>query len=126
MPGLKKSLKGDLAMRPLHDFDGYQVDASETAKYDQEHKLYYLSLGLVGEAGEFANKVKKIIRDNDGILTEEIKASLVDELGDILWYMAVFCEDVLNVPFSDVPSANIAKLRSRKERNAIHGSGDNR
>jgi NTP pyrophosphatase (non-canonical NTP hydrolase) len=101
----------------------YQQHASETAIY--KDKLIYPTLGLAGEAGEIANKVKKILRDNSGNLQESVREDLICELGDVLWYIAALATD-LNVELSEVASKNIEKLNSRKNRGTIGGSGDNR
>ncbi|MBR2831032.1 nucleoside triphosphate pyrophosphohydrolase family protein [Candidatus Saccharibacteria bacterium] len=82
-------------------------------------------LGLVGEAGETADKFKKIIRDQDGQITPENTAEIKKELGDILWYLASIAR-YLDIPLEDVAKSNIDKLESRLQRNLIHGSGDNR
>ena len=101
----------------------YQQHASETAIY--KDKLIYPTLGLAGEAGEIANKVKKILRDNSGNLQESVREDLICELGDVLWYVAALATD-LNVELSEVANKNIEKLNSRKNRRTIGGSGDNR
>jgi NTP pyrophosphatase (non-canonical NTP hydrolase) len=101
----------------------YQQHASETAIY--KDKLIYPTLGLAGEAGEIANKVKKILRDNSGNLQESVREDLICELGDVLWYVAALATD-LNVELSEVANKNIEKLNSRKNRGTIGGSGDNR
>lgn len=82
-------------------------------------------LGLVGEAGETADKFKKIIRDQDGKITPENTAEIKKELGDILWYLASIAR-YLEIPLDDVAQTNIDKLESRLQRNKLHGSGDNR
>lgn len=82
-------------------------------------------LGLVGEAGETADKVKKILRDKEGMISEGDKREVVKELGDVLWYVAMIAE-YLEVPLKEVAETNIEKLRSRKQRNLLHGAGDNR
>lgn len=82
-------------------------------------------LGLVGEAGEVAEKYKKIIRDKKGELTNGDIQELVKELGDVLWYTAMLAR-YLGVDFDDVAKGNIAKLRDRQKRNTQRGSGDNR
>ena len=101
----------------------YQKQASETAIY--KDKLIYPTLGLAGEAGEIANKVKKILRDSSGNLQESVREDLIYELGDVLWYIAALATD-LNVELSEVANKNIEKLNSRKNRGTIGGSGDNR
>lgn len=101
----------------------YQQEAAKTAIY--KDKLIYPTLGLAGEAGEIANKVKKILRDNSGNLQESVREDLICELGDVLWYIAALATD-LNVELSEVANKNIEKLNSRKNRGAIGGSGDNR
>ena len=101
----------------------YQQHASETAIY--KDKLIYPTLGLAGEAGEIANKVKKILRDNSGNLQESVREDLICELGDVLWYIAALATD-LNFELSEVANKNIEKLNSRKNRGTIGGSGDNR
>jgi NTP pyrophosphatase (non-canonical NTP hydrolase) len=84
----------------------------------------YDGLGL-GEAGEVQGKIKKIIRDDGGFITNEHIAEIKKELGDILWYISSMC-DSLGINMEDVASANIEKLKSRRDRNTLHGSGDNR
>lgn len=105
--------------------DTYQQQATATAIYGAGNRINYPILGLVGEAGELANKYKKVLRDNNGGLTEEKRQALIDELGDVLWYCAALAND-LDTTLSDVASRNILKLRSRAERGTIQGSGDNR
>ena len=100
-------------------FDEYQKFARSTAIYPKECKVTYPTLGLCGEAGEVAEKVKKNIRDGkslDGVGLE---------LGDVLWYISALADD-LGVTLEEVAQANVDKLTSRKERNMIGGSGDNR
>ena len=84
----------------------------------------YDGLGL-GEAGEVQGKIKKIIRDNGGIITTEAIEGIKGELSDILWYIASMC-DTLGLKLEDVATYNIEKLKSRKDRGVLHGSGDNR
>ena len=98
----------------------YQKAASSTAIYPTQHAITYPALGLAGEAGEVANKVKKIIRD--GKLD---KAALKGEIGDCLWYIAAMCRD-LNIDLGDVAKANLEKLQDRKARGTLKGSGDTR
>lgn len=105
------------------DIDVYQKTARTTAIYKQP--IIYPTLGLAGEAGECAEKVKKLLRDDEGILTEERKALLVKEIGDCVWYIANLAADI-DVKLSDVLKINLEKLLSRKERGALQGDGDNR
>jgi len=108
------------------EFKDYQKKARKTAIYPNIDKNYiYPTLGLVGEAGEIANKVKKIMRDHDNELSEEMILDLGKEIGDVLWYIAALCSE-LDLDLNKVAQANIDKLLSRKERNQIQGNGDNR
>lgn len=108
------------------DFREYEEKAKETALYPRiGENVIYPTLGLVGEAGEIANKVKKIERDQGGILTEETKKMLLDEAGDVLWYVSQLARE-LGGSLEDVARSNIEKLAARKERGVLHGSGDNR
>ena len=101
-------------------FNEYQEEASKTAIYPEQYNIVYPALGLAGEAGEVAEKVKKHIRD--GVLNVD---DLKKELGDVLWYLAAIASD-LGLNLDDVAESNLKKLRSRKERGVISGSGDNR
>lgn len=107
------------------DFSQYEVEASRTAVYPEEYALLYTTLGLAGEAGEVANKAKKILRDDKGIVTEERTEQLVGELGGVLWYLSE-CARQLGVPFNHIAHSNLGQLQSRQERGEIQGSGDNR
>ena len=90
-----------------------------------ENGLLEKVLGLPGEAGEAADKFKKILRDKSGIISAADRDEIVKELGDVLWYVAMIAE-YLEVPLSEVANMNLEKLESRLQRNKIHGSGDNR
>lgn len=104
----------------------YQKMAKTTALYpNAASNLYYPALGLGGETGEVLNKVKKIMRDHDGQITDEFRESLKNELGDVLWYVAALASE-LKLDLNDIAQANIEKLFSRKERGVIQGSGDDR
>lgn len=107
------------------ELNEYQRKAQETAIYPKEIGLIYTTLGLVGEAGELANKVKKIIRDHNGEITEDIEIELQDELGDVLWYVANLAKE-LNFDLDIVARNNLYKLQMRKNTNTLKGSGDNR
>lgn len=107
------------------DIDLYQQKCLKYAKYPETARIIYPTLGLTGEAGEVSDKVKKVIRDNEGDFTDEIKKEIMKELGDVLWYCATLAHD-LGFYLSDVAFGNIEKLESRFQRNKIGGSGDNR
>ena len=108
------------------DFDQYQREAGLSAIYpDRYDNLYYPALGLAGEAGEVCEKIKKIMRDKNGRVSEEDQQLLVKELGDVLWYVSALADE-LDVFLGDIASTNIEKLLSRKARGKISGSGDNR
>jgi NTP pyrophosphatase (non-canonical NTP hydrolase) len=83
------------------------------------------AMGIAGEAGEVVEKWKKIVAYRNGVVTDEDKQELSKELGDVLWYVAVFAHE-LGIELDDVVAQNLAKLASRKERNVIKGHGDNR
>lgn len=110
------------------EFKYYQNMAKRFAVYPKQqlvNNVLYLGLGLAGECGEVANKLKKIIRDDSGIITAERKQQLIDELGDALWYISQICVE-LGISFDIIALANIAKLRQRKDNDTLRGSGDNR
>ena len=107
------------------DFDSYQKAAGETALYRDAYRVTYPALGLASEAGEVAGKVKKVLRDRDGNFSDEQVAAIKDELGDVLWYIAALSSD-LGLSLGDIANGNIEKLRSRLERGAIQGDGDQR
>lgn len=107
------------------DFNTYQQQAATTAVYPESAKYVYPTLGLCGEAGEVAEKIKKVIRDNGGVFTEEKKKEIIKEVGDVLWYIAALLSD-LGVTMDEVAVGNLEKLFSRKERGVLNGNGDNR
>ncbi len=97
-------------------FEEYQTKAKKTALYPNRLKnLEYPTLGLTGEAGEVANIVKKIQRDFGGEITDEIRAKLKDELGDVLWYISA-CADELGITLSEIAEYNVEKLAKRHGR----------
>lgn len=115
----------------MEKLNTYQTDAVSFAVYPREifdRNGYiipvYPALGLSSEAGEVANKVKKIIRDGNE-QTPEKRQQLLDELGDVLWYLANLAGD-LGFTLEQVANRNIEKLADRTERGTIHGSGDDR
>lgn len=101
----------------------YQRLAKRTAVYPKKYKVFYPALGLAGEAGEVANKTKKIMRGDK--MSREQKALLGDEIGDVLWYAAQLATD-LGMPLDEIAEGNINKLQERMKRNKIRGSGDKR
>ncbi|SDE21898.1 nucleoside triphosphate pyrophosphohydrolase family protein [Nocardioides lianchengensis] len=108
------------------DCDDYQRAAMRTARdRDAPHEFVHLVLGLVGEAGEVAEKVKKLVRDKDGDLAQLDRDDMAAELGDVLWYAAVLA-DFLGLSLDDVAQRNIDKLADRQRRAVLGGSGDHR
>lgn len=103
----------------------YQKKALETAIYPAEQKIIYPTLGMCGEAGEVADKVKKVIRDNNQDFTTEKKAEIAKEIGDVLWYCATLAHD-LGYSLDQIAEINYSKLKSRQMRGKISGEGDNR
>ena len=104
----------------------YQKLALRTARpKTATGEVYHLLLGLCGEAGEIAEKAKKIIRDQEADFTKFDTDDLKKELGDVLWHVAVLA-DYFDIELNTIGEANIAKLASRLERGVISGSGDNR
>jgi NTP pyrophosphatase (non-canonical NTP hydrolase) len=108
------------------DFQTYQQRSRQTARYpDAGRNTTYPTLGLCGEAGEVADKIKKLIRDRGGVLDDQTRDDLRLELGDVLWYVAQLATE-LELDLDDIAQANLAKLASRAARNVIGGSGDRR
>ena len=109
------------------EFNKYQYEAFETTIYPVQYSILYPTLGLCGESGEIAEKIKKVIRDEGGIdnMLEDTRQLLKKELGDVLWYLANLSLD-LGFTLDEVANANLEKLASRKERGLLSGSGDNR
>jgi NTP pyrophosphatase (non-canonical NTP hydrolase) len=108
-------------------FDEYQKQALTTnlSKEDEFLELIQQVLGLADEAGEVQSIFKKWIRDQDADPAKLDRDNVKKELGDVLWYIAVIAHD-LNIPLSDIAEYNIQKLASRKARNTLSGSGDDR
>jgi NTP pyrophosphatase (non-canonical NTP hydrolase) len=105
-------------------FNEYSIAAAKTAKYPQDVALAYLTLGLTGEAGEVANKYKKVIRgDDNGELTFERISAMRSEIGDCLWYLARLADE-LGTNLETIAKENIVKLASRDERGTIQSDGD--
>ncbi len=114
------------------NFNEYQRQAKTTELMDRSEQLSANDpamiakiLGLVGEAGEVAEKFKKIVRDREGVITDEDKLDIRKELGDVLWYISALA-DYLDLPLDEVAEKNLEKLFDRKSRGAQRGSGDDR
>ena len=105
------------------NFNEYQKLARSTAVYPEEHKVVYPALGLCGEAGEVADKIKKTVRGDTPL--DEVTGNIAMELGDVLWYVATLADD-LGIPLEDIAHWNVDKLRRRMKSNKIKGDGDNR
>ena len=111
--------------KKVSDLDMYQKVAITTAIYPREQAIIYPTLGLTGEAGEVANKVKKIIRDDGNKINESLVQEISAEIGDCLWYISVLADDI-GCKLSDIANTNLIKLENRKKKGTIKGSGDKR
>ncbi|MFZ4564981.1 MAG: nucleoside triphosphate pyrophosphohydrolase family protein [Prochlorococcaceae cyanobacterium] len=108
------------------DLNTYQQAAGRTALYpDRGQNPLYPTLGLCGEAGEVADKVKKVLRDDGGVFSAERRQAIALELGDVLWYVAQLAHE-LGLSLEEIASANLAKLADRADRQVLGGSGDRR
>jgi NTP pyrophosphatase (non-canonical NTP hydrolase) len=103
----------------------YQRRSRRTAEYPREAWLAYPALGLAGEAGEVAEHAKKAIRDDGGEVSEERRAAMAKELGDVLWYVAQIASE-LDLELDAIAQGNLDKLLSRQRRGVLSGSGDER
>jgi len=107
-------------------FEEYQKKSRKTAVYPNAgNNFIYPTLGLSGEAGEVAEKIKKVIRDKEGVVDEEQKIEIKKELGDVLWYVSQLASE-LGLSLEDIAEKNIEKLYSRMDRGKLQGNGDNR
>jgi NTP pyrophosphatase (non-canonical NTP hydrolase) len=110
----------------ITDFQTYQHESRKTwGVIPVDHPIVYPTLGLASEAGEVAGKIKKIFRDNGGIISEVDRHALKHELGDVLWYLTQICTE-LDLSLAEVAAANLTKLFSRLERGQLQGEGDSR
>ena len=103
-------------------FNEYQEFVATVKRYPAEYKTLYPALGLCGEAGEVAEKVKKSVRDG---AKESFKEDITKELGDVLWYISALAGD-LGITLQEVADTNKEKLQDRLQRDQIHGDGDER
>lgn len=108
------------------NFQEYQEKSRKTAKYpDAGNNYIYPTLGLSGEAGEVAEKIKKVIRDKGGVVDDATRDDIKKELGDVLWYVTQLAAE-LGISLDDVAESNIKKLYDRMDRGVLGGNGDNR
>lgn len=108
------------------DFKEYQEKSRKTAKYPDVGENYiYPTLGLAGEAGEVAEKIKKVMRDKGGRVDDATREDIKKELGDVLWYITQLATE-LGISLDDVAESNIKKLYDRMDRGVLGGNGDNR
>ena len=134
-------VKQNLGLQTL-SLNEYQRLAATTADYPNEYKKLYPLLGVIGEAGEYAEKIltsicmllngsqiqekiKKILRDYEGNFDQDTTLLIIKELGDQLWYIAKAAGD-LGYSLNEVANINLDKLFDRKDRDMIHGAGDER
>ncbi len=110
--------------RYVTTLNDYQEQAAETAFY-RAGDIAYVVLGLCAESGELANHYKKVLRDSGGRMNAVRHGKMVDELGDVLWYVSQLAGE-LGVSMAELASANLQKLDSRSKRGCLSGSGDNR
>lgn len=107
-------------------FEEYQQESKKTAIYPNiGDNFIYPTLGLVGESGEVAEKIKKVLRDKNGILDDETRDHIKKELGDVLWYLSQLSTEI-GLSLNDVAETNLEKLRSREKRDVLKGGGDDR
>lgn len=113
-------------------FSQYQFEAGKTAVYPgaslgSQSAILYTALGLAGEAGEVAGKVKKWMRDDDPLeeMSTDRRMKIADEISDVIWYCANLAFE-LNVDLGWIAQRNLDKLAARKEAGTLKGDGDNR
>ena len=113
------------SMVEIKGLNEYQQRALETAIYPEDKKIIYPTLGLTGEAGEVADKVKKVLRDNNQVFDDEHRKAIALELSDVMWYCATLAND-LGYTLQEIAEMNYEKLSSRQKRGKINGNGDYR
>jgi NTP pyrophosphatase (non-canonical NTP hydrolase) len=117
---------GRLLASPAMLISEYQELSRRTATYPGAgDNIVYPTLGLAGEAGEVAEKVKKLLRDDDGVMSRERREALAGELGDVLWYVAQVATEA-GLDLEEIAQGNLDKLLSRQRRGVLSGSGDSR
>jgi NTP pyrophosphatase (non-canonical NTP hydrolase) len=121
----KQTSKTAIYKEKISEFVDKAIAESNIQNIKDALYLCYTALGLAGEAGEVANKIKKLIRDDEGVLTIVKSAEIGKELGDVLWYLAQGSK-CLHINLDVIAQDNIDKLSKRKEEGTLQGSGDNR
>ncbi len=107
-------------------FEDYADKAGVTAIYPgRGNNVIYPVLGLTGESGEVAEKVKKLLRDKGGVIDDEFREAVKKELGDVLWYLAAMAYE-LGFTLTDVAWSNLEKVERRNTNGTVHGDGDDR
>ena len=107
-------------------FEEYQKLSRKTAIYpNKNNNFIYPTLGLTGEAGEVAEKIKKVLRDNNGVVDDLKRQEIKKELGDVLWYLSQIATE-LDLSLDDIATFNVEKLSSRQEKSKLSGDGDDR
>ncbi len=109
----------------MNNVNSYQQEAIKTAIYPKDMAIIYPLIGLSGEVGEVAEKIKKVIRDKNSDFDFNDRTEIAKELGDVMWYIANLAND-LGYNLEEILYLNVEKIKSRSERNVIHGNGDNR
>lgn len=122
-----QKLASGTAIYPAQHVREDGIDAETHAMYTQFHtcSVMYPALGLTGEAGEVADKIKKIVRDYHGQINDDHRKSLAKELGDVLWYIAAISSE-LGLDMQEIAQGNIDKLYARRDKGTLKGSGDDR
>lgn len=104
-----------------YDFYDYNDFVKSMKVFPEKFAIIYPTLGMIGEAGEVSEKIKKWMRGDRELDRPEV----AKELGDVLWYITALADD-LGYTLADVANMNVEKLSSRRDRGVVKGSGDNR
>ena len=112
-------------MKTINEFNEYQKLVIDTKIYPDDMQIIYPMIGLCGEVGEVAEKIKKTIRDKNRAFDDDTNFEIIKELGDALWYIAALAYD-LGYDLSEVAHFNAEKIMYRKDTNKINGEGENR
>lgn len=113
----------------LNEYQNFCNRQDGTVMYPSHGKqniegISYCSLSLCGEAGEVANKVKKVLR-GDRPLTEDVRHDLIKELGGAFWYLSMLAME-LGYTLEQVAQLNLDTINNRIKRGTLQGNGDNR